>query len=357
MHIGADHHCAPLITSLLLAALVPAPRPGPAVQSQPDTEWAATLEAIRHGRRLNSSKLTRGYLVWTCRTHQDGFGGLSGVADTQSRYEFWWEPKRAASEATQEWPVGGTGSISGTSVYRRRAAYDHAARRFVQITTSGSPSDVRVGNRPEFTLHADYFKTFGVRSPFGDDWTAEQFGRSDAIVQFDVVERDGRRLLRATGRSRQEQGKGRCESYLDPQRGWNLVAWDWFDADGHLYVQGIQTLAEVTGGAWIPTERDERAIDPATGKITLRHHFSVEVGKCRFNSMANLPEHVFRIYAIDGYAGMVWHEAFKALGFRPPPFSWAYVLLGVLLIVVLPLFIWLRKRIPARTSRERDQAP
>lgn len=80
-----------------------------------------------------------------------------------------------------------------------------------------------------------------------------------------------------------------------------------------------------------------RTVTPTNG-IDLEHS--------RFNDDAVFSEDVFRMSALDGYAGMAWHETFKALGWKAPRFNWAYVflLLLALLLLLLPVIIYFRRR-------------
>jgi hypothetical protein len=346
VHLALVPQTRPLLFLGIAACLITtSARAEVAAQSQPAEPVSRVLEEIRLGRQANSAKLKKGYLAWTCRMHEDNFRpGV--ILDTQSTYRFWWDSKRAAAECDQESAVGtnrnGKLGINGTVVHKRRAAYDHAAKSFVEITEPDSPIDVDTDSRPAFRPHADYFQTFSVRSPYGYDRVVDVFSLPTVAVSCRSVQHDGGELLLVTGTAKERNGQSRSETYLDPQRGFNIVRWEWFDENGRMYAEGNQELAQVAGGAWIPVARHEKSLDPASSRITVHNAFTVDLQQSRFNHEAVIPERVFRISALDAYATMAWQHTFRALGWTAPKFNWAYVFLG-LLVLFLPVVILVRR--------------
>lgn len=224
-------------------------------------------------------------IAWTLTTDDRGFSSPEAHHSTKGIYEQWLDGTRIATRYETERVNRGPGGPDGAqgekwwigTVTGRSVSLDG---KVVSTDSSGRLPKGR------FALYENWFDVLQWSDP-----ALEMMTRDIPRVTWSA--QSGRsptgRQIRVLAKSKD----GSTDERYEADKGFNLVAREWYDAAGKRYLRETRTLKEVADGLWMPVEIDSQSLDPATGEIRLRNHFVVDLEKSRFNDPTAIPGDAF----------------------------------------------------------------
>lgn len=257
-----------------------------------DSQGEVLRQAAVNGRAANRAALRRGMITWTRSTRERGFVGRD--IDISGQYQQWWDGQKVATCYTHDL----TSSDAQGHWYKtpggQRTAYD--GKEFLVAPNVENPSDVAITHKPEHRLYENFFVTFWIdgKSPVQQLLSGDPEALQGISCEFSLAAVDGAELLRVTGTRSDSDSQARTVYYLDPRRGYNVVAYEWYGDDGRMCSKGRSELLAVAGGAvWLPVVWEQQVIDPKTGNITLLHAYRVNLDESKFNEDADFSDEIF----------------------------------------------------------------
>ena len=235
----------------------------------------------------NCSRLTKCRLVWTHRCVDDGFIE-NREADLQNRHEMWFDGHERIATLFEgsEFVQHENGPVQLRGAVRRAAFRDGEFRRRQTVPDSQM---VYVGKEPRFD-DDNWLKV--IR--WGESGRLELWkgGRLKNIeVEASLSQIDGETLLTVTLTNPRVKDFSR----FNLSRGGLLQDYRLIDADGRLRSETVYSLEQVDDQLWMPVRLMSRVVEPESGRQTLLHEYTLEMGQFAFNSAAKIPEDAFEI--------------------------------------------------------------
>jgi hypothetical protein len=269
--------------AVLVFAILGAPPTESLEELSPEGLRDAAMAAIQR----NCSRLTKCRLVWTHRCVEDGFTP-NREAVVHRRHEMWFDGHQRIATLTE-------GNVF--------VKHENEPERLRPTVVR---SVFRDGEFRRRYIVPDSPLVFVAREPkFGNDNWLEviRWGESGRLelwkrglliniaVEANLAELDGETVLTVTLTNPRVKDVSR----FNLSRGGLLQEERWFDADGRMYSEFVRSLEQVDDELWMPVRYVICAWEPDSGRQTLLHEYTLEMGQCAFNSAAKIPADAFEI--------------------------------------------------------------
>lgn len=270
--------------AVLVFALLGAPPAGSPQALSPEELRDAAMAAIQR----NCSRLTKCRLVWTHRSVNDGFTENREVVVLHGRHEMWFDGhQRIATLFEGDQLVQDENELVRIEAAVRRAAFRDGEFRRRQIVPKSRM--VFVSKEPEFD-DDNWLKVIRWgESGRLELWKRGRLGKIE--IEASLSQIDGETLLTVTLTNPRVKDVSR----YNLSRGGLLQDYRSFDADGRLRSEEVRSLERVGDRLWMPVRLVSRVVEPESGRQTLLHEYTLELGQCAFNSAAEIPADAFEI--------------------------------------------------------------